>query len=88
MWPFDGPIHLINTKYGEMNIGLETYDSSLRGAAVEVTRDGAYHATLGNYRSVRSWSISGSPGGVQEFGEFKLNRNQFLTMSLKHDTER
>ena len=50
MWPFDGPIHLVNTKFGEMRIGLETYDRSLKGAAVEVTRDGMYNASLGNYR--------------------------------------
>ena len=50
MWPFDGPIHLVNTKFGEMRIGLETYDRSLKGAAVEVTRDGMHNASLGNYR--------------------------------------
>lgn len=50
MWSFDGPIHQLNTKYEEMVLRKETYDSSLTGAALQVTRDGLYNASLGNYR--------------------------------------
>ena len=50
MWPFDGPIHLLNPKYNEIVLRKETYDSSLTGAALQVTRDGMYNASLGNYR--------------------------------------
>lgn len=57
MWPFDGPIHMVNTKYSEIKIQHEIYDKSLRGAAVQVTRDGRYNASLGNYRYKPSQTI-------------------------------
>lgn len=50
MWSFDGAIHMLNTKYSEMVLRKETYDSSLKGAALQVTRDGRFNASLGNYR--------------------------------------
>lgn len=50
MWTFDGPIHLCNTKFYDIYIGIETYDDSLKGAAAQVTRDGLHPTFLGDFR--------------------------------------
>jgi len=50
MWTFDGPIHLVNNKFSGIEIPMETYDESLKGAAAQVTRDGQHSAFLGEYK--------------------------------------
>lgn len=57
MWTFDGPIHLCNKKFDSISITQETYDDSLKGAAIQVTRDGLNPAKLGNYRYVTNLTL-------------------------------